>query len=91
MENILSTMLLHKHVDGAYTRFDTMSRPLANNPMEKWLGVIRRGTYRSAPEDSRWSYEPVSDLWSDVEPNSDYSVDDSSGKGSKVQERLYDK
>ena len=44
MENIPSTMLLHKHLDGEKTRFSTMEVPLANNPLVKWIEVIRRGT-----------------------------------------------
>ena len=35
MENIPYNMVLHKHVDGAYTRFSTMEGPLANNPFAK--------------------------------------------------------
>ena len=35
MENIPSTMLLDKHVDGEDTIFSTMSGPLVNNPLEK--------------------------------------------------------
>ena len=62
MVDIPSTMVLHNHVDGADTRSFTMVGPLMNNPLEKWRGVIRRGTYQSAAEDSRWAYEPVSDL-----------------------------
>ena len=62
MEKIPSTMVLNKHVYGADTRFSTMKVPLANNPLEKWLGAIIRGTYQAASEDSRWTYEPVSDL-----------------------------
>ena len=40
MENIPSAMVLHKHVDGAETRFSTMAVPLVNNIFGKWLGVI---------------------------------------------------
>ena len=58
--------------------FYTMAGPLANNPLEKWLGVIRRGTYQAASEDSRWAYEPLSDIWPDIYPASDSSNDGSS-------------
>ena len=44
MEKIPSTMVLNKHVNGTETRFTTMSGPLVNNPLEKWLGVFRKGT-----------------------------------------------
>ena len=75
-------MVPHKHVDGADTVFYTIARPLANNPLGKWLGVIRKGTY----QDSRWEYDPVSDLWLDIEPDIDSSNDVSSDEGSKDQE-----
>ena len=37
-----------------------------------------------------WEYELVSDLWPDIYPCGDYSVDLSSDKGSKDQENLDD-
>ena len=82
-------MVLHKHVYGADTRFFTIAGPLVNNNMGKCVGLIIRGTHQAASEDSRWSYEPVSDLWPDVEPDSDSSDDGSSDEGSKNQENLY--
>ena len=59
---------------------------MAKNLLEKWLGVIRRGNYQAASEDSRWEYEPVSDLCPDIYPNSDSSNDGSSDEGIKDQE-----
>ena len=44
MENIPFTMVIHKHVYGADTIFSTMVGPLENNPLDKWIGVIRRGS-----------------------------------------------
>ena len=46
---------------------------IGKNPLGKWLGVIKRGAYQASSEDSRWSYEPVSDLWPVIEPDSDSS------------------
>ena len=69
-----STMAIYNHVYGEDNRFSTMVGLLANNPLVKWLGVIRRATNQAASEDSRWAYEPVSDLWQDMEPDSDSSV-----------------
>ena len=63
IEKIPSAMVIHKHVDGAGTILFTMEGPLTNNPLGKWIGLIRRGTYQAAPEDIRWAYEPLSDLW----------------------------
>ena len=66
-------MVLHNHVDGSDTIFSKMQVPLVNNTMGTWLVVIRRGTYQANDEDIRWSYETVSDLWPDVETDSDSS------------------
>ena len=86
LENIPSTVVLHNHVDGAETIFVTMVGPLANNPLVKWLGVIRRWTYQAVSEDRRWAYDPVSDLWPDIYPDSDSSNDRSSDEGIKDQD-----
>ena len=90
MEKIPSAMVLQKHVDGADTRFSTMAGPFANNPLGGFLGVIRRGTYQTASEDSRWENEPLSDLWLDIEPDSDSKNYGSSDEGSKYKENLED-
>ena len=58
--------------------------------LEKWLGVTRRGTYQAASEDSRWVYEPVSDLWPYIDPASNSSDGWSSNEGRKYQENLED-
>ena len=86
MENIPSTMVLHKHVDVADTIFATMLGPLVNNPLGKWLGVIRRGTYQEVSEDSRWEYEPASDLWPDIEPDIESSNDGLTYEGRNYQD-----
>ena len=85
MEKIPSTMVLHKYVYGTGTIFSTISVPLLKDPMGKWLGVIRRGTYQAAVGDIRWAYEPVSYLWPDVELHSDSSDDGSGDDGSKYR------
>ena len=56
-----------------------------NKSVGKWLGVIRRGTYKAASKDSMWEYEPVSDLWPDIEPDSDSINNRSIYEGSKYQ------
>ena len=91
MEKIPYTMVLHTHIDGTDTIFATMSGSLVNNPMEKWIGVIKRGTYQASSEDRRWAYEPVKDLWPNVEPGSDSSDNVSSDKVRKALESLDDK
>ena len=85
MENIPSTLVLHKHLYGADTRFSTMAGLLKNNTLEKWIGVIKRGTYQAASEYSRWEYEPVYDLWPYIDPASDFSDDGSSYEGIKMR------
>ena len=89
MENIPSTMVLHKHVDGEDTRFSTMAGSFSKNPLGKWFGVIRLGTYKTAYEYIRWEYETVSDLCPDIESDSESSNNDSSDKGIKDQENSY--
>ena len=54
MENISSTMVISKHIYGEDTIFYTMEKLLENNPLEKWIGLIRRETSKTAAEDSRW-------------------------------------
>ena len=88
MENITSKMVIHNHVDGEDTKFYTMSGPLIKNPMGKCLAGIRRRSYQAAAEDSIWPYKPVSDLWPDIDPDSDSSFDGSSYEGSKYQDNL---
>ena len=65
-------MVSHKHMDGADTRFDTISVPLFNDPMGKCLILIIMVTYQSDSEDSRWYYKQVSEFWPDVDPDGDY-------------------
>ena len=81
MEKIPSTLVLHKHVDRADTKIFTMAGPLVNNNLDKCLRVIRIGKCLSSAEDIRWVYKPVSDLWTEKEPDNDSSVDVSSDEG----------
>ena len=48
-----------------------------NNSLGKCLGLIIIGTYQADVGDRRWLYEPASDLFPYVEPNSG-SVDEAS-------------
>ena len=48
--------------------------------------MIIRGTYQVASEDSRWAYDPVSGLWTDIEPVSESINDGSREEGRKYQE-----
>ena len=90
MEKISPTMVLHKHIYQVDTRFYTMEGTLVNSTMGKWLGVIRRGTFQAAYENSRWTYEQVSDLWPNLELSSNYSNYGSIDEGIKDQNILDD-
>ena len=85
MENIPNTIVLHKHVDGEDTRFDTMVGPSETIFFEKWLGVIKRGTYKAASEYSRWANESVSGLCRYIKPDRDSSDDGASDEEIKDQ------
>ena len=61
-----------------------------DNPLGKWRELIRRGTYQAVSEDSRWAYELVYDLWSDIEPDTDSRDNGSIDEGIKYQENLDD-
>ena len=56
MEKIRYTMVLHQHVDWLDTKFYTMSGPLVNNHLGKYLGLIGRYSYQTAAEDIRLAY-----------------------------------
>ena len=75
VEKIPSTMVLNNHIDLVDIIFSTMVGALVNTRLDKWLGVIRIGTYQAVSEDIRWAYEPVSDLWIDIDTVT-YSSDD---------------
>ena len=49
--------------------------------------MIRRETYQSASDNSRWSYEPVPDLWPDIDHDIDSSEYESSNEVSNYQEK----
>ena len=86
MEKKPSTMVPHKYVHGTATIFSIVAGLLANNPLEKFLGMVRRENYQAASEDRRWAYEPVSDLWSEIYPRSDSSYYGSSDEGTKYKQ-----
>ena len=85
MEKIPSAMVLHKHVNGVDTIFTTMSGTLVNNPLVKWIGVVRRVYYQVSAEYRRWEYVPVSYLWPDIDPDGYSSVDGLSVEGRKYK------
>ena len=50
MERIPYKIVFDKNVDGSDTRFYTMTGPLVNILLVKWIGVIIRGSYQEAAE-----------------------------------------
>ena len=50
--------------------------------------MIRWSSYQASYEDTRWVLESVYDLWPDIYPDSDSSVDGSSDEGIKYQYNL---
>ena len=48
--------------------------------------MIIRWNYQADSKDARWEYEPVSDLWPDIEPDNDSSDDGSSDEVRKYQD-----
>ena len=86
IENIPSTMVLHKNVDGVDTIFVTMSVLLMINHIVKWFVLIIIGSYQASSEYIRWAYEPALYLWPDVETDSDSSYYGSSDEGIKYQD-----
>ena len=50
--------------------------------------MIRRGSYQAEADSSIWAYETVSDLWPDMDPDSDYSDDCSREEEIKDRENL---
>ncbi|MGA1505134.1 MAG: integrase zinc binding domain-containing protein [Ilumatobacteraceae bacterium] len=81
MEKLPSIVVFAKMADGADARRATLSRPLAAEPLQKWLRVRQYGTYQKADEDNNWAYERVADLWPGEEIDIDSSDDDDDGDG----------
>ncbi len=79
MERLPSTLVLHKYADGADIRFASMQGAMRTNPLEKWLRVLRHGTYDRAGDDEVFAYERVADLWPDEDLDSDDSDDEAGG------------
>jgi hypothetical protein len=78
MEKLPSTLILHRKVDGADTRFSQLHGDFADTPLYKWLGVLRHGAYQQAPVDSAWAFETLANMWTDAidEDDGDSSSDD---------------
>ena len=72
MEKIPSTLILHRKADGADTRFSLLHGELAGTPLEKYLGVLKAGSYQQALPDKSWAYETLQSIWTeDVDEDDD--------------------
>ncbi len=72
MEKIPSTLILHRKADGADTRFSLLHGELAGTPLEKYLGVLKAGSYQQALPDKSWAYETLQSMWTeDVDEDDD--------------------
>ena len=58
-------IIMHPRVDGADTRFANMDKPLRASPLEKWLGILRHGEYKKAPNKEEWAYVCINELEAD--------------------------
>jgi hypothetical protein len=66
MTRLPSTLILHKKIDGADTRFAQMDGELSNAPLQPWLGVLKHGAYNKAAADANWAFEPLESIWSET-------------------------
>ena len=86
MTKIPSTLIFHKIADGTDTRFNMLSGALAENALERWLGVINRGAYKQAADDATWAFEPLASMWSDELPPEDDSSEEENDEGEDEDE-----
>ena len=64
MEKIPSTLILHKKVDGADTRFAQSRTPMSEAPLETWLDVLECCACKKADNDPVWAFVKLDDMWS---------------------------
>jgi hypothetical protein len=77
MTKLPSTLVIHKRTDGADSRFAAIDNRLSDTPLQKWLGVLRHGSYRQAPDDADWAFVSLQDMWADeLEQGADEHEDD---------------
>ena len=86
LERITSTLVLHNPIDGADTRFYSLSVPLDTNPLDKWLEVIRRGSFQKSGAEKQWAYETVKKIFIEMVIKSDSINDNESTVGSDNDE-----
>jgi len=65
MTKIPSTLILHQKPDGVDSRLMRMNGTLAESPLEKWLGLLKCGSYESATSDKTYAFEKFDSMWTD--------------------------
>ena len=75
MTKIPSTLVVHKKLDTQDTRLAAMERPLVHNPLEQALGFHQYGKYIQTPDDTKFAYDRVEDLWQDELDDNSESTD----------------
>ena len=76
IEKLPSTLVLHKHTDGADSRFAAMHRDLSNASLQKWLGIPRYGGFQLAAVDPSWAFVPLTSMWGYHTVNDDSNDDE---------------
>jgi hypothetical protein len=65
MEKLPSSIVIHKRVDTMDTRLSQIDGQLADNPLEKNLGFFDFGKYSLAPDDAKFAYVKVNEMWNE--------------------------
>jgi hypothetical protein len=65
MEKLPLTIVIHKRVDTLDSRLAQMEGELANNPLEKNLGLFDFGKYTTAPEDAAFAFVKINEMWNE--------------------------
>jgi RNase H-like domain found in reverse transcriptase/Integrase zinc binding domain/Reverse transcriptase (RNA-dependent DNA polymerase) len=65
MTKIPSTLILHKRLQEQDTRLAELERPLVHNPLEQAIGLHSFGRYVQAPDQTKFVFDKVEDLWNE--------------------------
>jgi hypothetical protein len=77
MTPIPSTLVLHKRLQEQDTRLAELEHQLVNNPLEQALGLHKFGRYIQAPDQTKFVFDKVEDLWNQPIDSDDSSEEDS--------------
>ena len=83
MNKIPSTLVVHKRLQGQDNTLASMETRLVQNPLEQALGFHEFGKYVQVPDQSKFAFDKIEDMWSQVvESSSDEDDEDRSTNGS---------